>query len=375
MFRLGLIINPLAGVGGPLGRKGSDDLPANIAAPGTRAQQRVERALTEIARRIGADDLTVYGFDGTMGNAALDGIDLPFCSVGETPVQSTRDDTVRAARCLREAAVDLILFAGGDGTARDIYRAVGSDFPVLGLPAGVKMQSGVFAVSPAAAAEILLAMMAGELVDVAPAEVRDIDEEAYRAGSVRSRFFGDLLVPRKGNFLQNTKVGGREVEELVVEEIATAVIESMESDGLYIVGPGTTPRGILQHLGLEGTLLGFDAIRGEQLIAADLNEQQMLALIVEQRANHNGPVRIVITATGGQGYLLGRGNQQLSAEVIRASGIESLVIIATKTKLTELAGRPLLVDTNDVVLDQDLCGFRKVITGYQDAVLYQLSTG
>ena len=306
-----------------------------------------------------------------MGSAAADGLPIELAIVGESPMPSTATDTQAIARRLMAEQVDLLLFAGGDGTARDIQSVVGEGFPTLGLPAGVKMQSGVFAVSPAAVAEIVLAMIAGQWVDVGPAEVRDIDEAAYRAGQVRSRFFGELTVPRVGHFIQHTKVGGVEVEALVVDEIAADVIENMETGTLYFIGPGTTPRGILDALGLDGTLLGFDALVDRQLVQVDLNEEQMLRLLRQ----HGGSAKVVITPTGGQGYLLGRGNQQLSPRVLRVLGIGNVLVIATKTKLTALAGRPLLVDTNDVLLDQALSGYRRVVTGYGDAVLYPVSAG
>ena len=228
------------------------------------------------------------------------------------------------------------------------------------------MHSGVFAVSPQAAGELVNRLIAGQLVDVGLAEVRDIDEQAFRQGRVSSKYYGELLVPVEGRFLQQTKSSGREVEALVIADIAADIIESMDDERVYIIGPGTTTRAVMEQLGLENTLLGVDAIRAGQLLGLDLNEQQLVELI----AQHSQPVSIIVTAIGGQGHIIGRGNQQLSPAVIRAVGTENIIIIATKTKISGLQGRPLLVDSNDPELDQQLAGYRRVVTGYHDAIIY-----
>ncbi|MFA7554371.1 MAG: ATP-NAD kinase family protein [Spongiibacteraceae bacterium] len=366
MFKLGLVVNPLAGIGGPLALKGSDDIvaAAAIAAKDLRSSLRATAALAGIAT---PDKVQIYCFAGAMGESAAAAAGFSPIIIGEALQQhSNAEDTVLAAMALRDSGVDLILFAGGDGTARDVFRGVGSQFPVLGVPAGVKMHSGVYAVSPQAAGDLLNRLIDGLLVHVGLAEVRDIDEQAFRQGRVTSKFYGELLVPTEGHFLQQTKNSGREVEVLVIQDIAADIVESMDDDTLYIIGPGTTTRAIMEQLGLDNTLLGVDVIQSGQLIGNDLNEQQLLACITE----HSGPVKIIITAIGGQGHILGRGNQQLSPSVIRAAGLESIVVVATKTKITELEGRPLLVDSNDPQLDQQLSGYRQVITGYHDAIIY-----
>lgn len=374
MFKLGLVVNPLAGIGGPLALKGSDSTAivdeARRRGMQLRSSARAIEALKSL-QQIG--DIKVYCYAGAMGADAATEAGLAVEIIGHTDKQTTAEDTVTVAKALKRLAVDLIVFVGGDGTARDICRAVGFDFPVLGVPAGVKMHSGVYAVSPQAAGEILIRLINGQLVDIGLAEVRDIDEQAFREGVVKARFYGELLVPQEGRFLQQVKSSGREVEELVLQDIAADIVESMDDDCLYLVGPGTTPRGIMDELGLDNTLLGVDAIVNRTLIGQDLDERALLQL-VEQ---HEGPTKIIITVIGGQGHILGRGNQQISPSVIRAVGIDNIVIIATKTKITELDGRPLQVDTNDPDLDQQLSGYRQVITGYHDAIIYPvgLSSG
>ncbi|MFT6578899.1 MAG: putative polyphosphate/ATP-dependent NAD kinase [Zhongshania sp.] len=377
MFKLGLIVNPLAGLGGPLGMKGSDGLDLSEVPSGDlgRSTARALRCLARIASSQ-SGQLTVYGFAGEMSAQAASGdesdrVGLTFVSVGNAADRSktTPADTQGAALTLLNHGVDLLLFVGGDGTARDIYSAVGTQVPCLGVPAGVKMHSGVYAVSPESAADIVLALMAGGLVELSEQEVRDIDEDAFRAGSVRSKYFGELLVPSIGGFLQHVKSGGREQEELVLADIADHIIESMDPNTLYIIGPGSTTAAVMAQLGLANTLLGFDAIASSALQGGDLNAEQLATLI----AGHSGPIKAIITAIGGQGHILGRGNQQLTPALIRAIGRENFIVIATKTKITALEGRPLLVDSNDPVLDIEWQGYIQVVTGYRDVVMYRVS--
>ncbi len=213
-------------------------------------------------------------------------------------------------------------------------------------------------------------MAQGKWVDAGAEEVRDIDEQAFREGRVSTRHYGELLVPRLGQFLQATKVSGREVEELVVADIAAEVVELMEADTLYFIGPGTTTAAILDELQLANTLLGVDAVCNNVLRGQDLSAIQLEALCQE----HPGEIVIIVTAIGGQGHILGRGNQQLSPAVIRRAGPQNLWVVASKSKLTELGGRPLLVDSNDRELDVAMEGYIRVITGYRDSVLYRVST-
>lgn len=368
MFKLGLIINPIAGIGGPLGLKGSDGELVAAVARSEGAQSKSPQRTAVALQRLTAlkDQFKVFCYGGDMGADVANSLGLQVEVIGYSADQSSAQDTMLAASALKSKSVDLLLFAGGDGTARDIFSAVGSTLPVLGIPAGVKMHSGVFAVSPTAAGAIVELMLRGQLVEISLAEVRDIDEEAFRKGIVRARYFGELMVPREGGFLQQVKSSGREVEALSLQDIAADVVESLEENCLYIIGPGTTTRSIMEDLGLENTLLGVDAILNNELIAVDLNEKSIMQLL----ESHDGSAKIIITAIGGQGHIIGRGNQQISAAVIRKIGVDNLVIVATKTKITELNGRPLLVDSGDLQLDELLSGYRVVITGYHDAIIY-----
>jgi len=374
-LHIGLVVNPLAGLGGSLGLKGSDGQILRDRLASLSAEQR-HRALDRVGRALGplAQAGTAVRFStwaGDMGAEALSSLGLAHRVLGHAAsAGSDAGDTRRAVRALREEGVDLILFAGGDGTARDIFDVIGSSLPVLGIPAGVKMHSGVFAVSPEAAGELLLQLVRGGLVGLRAAEVRDIDEEAFRHDQVRSRFYGEMLVPGEGRYLQHTKVGGRESPELVADDIADWLLEHMEAGRTYLVGPGSTTAAIMAKLALPNTLLGVDAVRDGELLAADADEARLLEVL----AASPGGAAIVVTVIGGQGHVFGRGNQQFSPRVIRQVGLDNVIVVAAKSKIAALEGRPLLVDTNDPALDRELCGWRTVITGYDDKILYRVAT-
>lgn len=370
-LKIGFIVNPLAGLGGSLGLKGSDDLSKSglDLQQQQRSAERAKRALAPLKAYDSQLNFVCWG--GNMGEAVLSSLDLQGEVLGSTQNgPSTSYDTKQAAQLMVAAGVDIIVFVGGDGTARDLYDVVGESLPVLGIPAGVKMHSGVFAVSPEAAGELLGELVKGGLVGLALQEVRDIDEQAFRQNIVRSRYYGEMQVPAEGRFLQHTKIGGVENAELAAADIAAWVVETLEDGCTYILGPGSTTAAIMDELGLPNTLLGVDVIRDSSLLLADANEQDLLTLL-EKTA---GMSRIIVTAIGGQGHVFGRGNQQISAEVIRLLGVNNIDIVAAKSKISALHGRPLLLDTNDPDLDIELSGYRPVITGYQDQILYRLAT-
>lgn len=378
--KLGLIINPWAGIGGPAGLKGSDgaETVAQALDAGIEPQSQKRAAIALQALVPFANALEIVTFAGDMGEtqAREQGFTVEVVGAAEGD-RSTPADSEAAAKAIRAAGADLIVFAGGDGTARNMVNALGDSCPVLGIPAGVKMHSACFAISPKAGGEVLRRLMAGELVDLHQREVRDIDEKSFREGRVSTRYYGELLVPEEGHFLQAVKNAGREVEELAVADIAAEIIEEMaeqDPQTLYIFGPGSTTLAVLSELGGDGTLLGVDLWQGDKLLAADVNAVQIEDAIKSHRSdNRQNPVKIILTAIGGQGHLIGRGNQQLSPAVLKAVGREHLMVVATKTKITELGGRPLLVDSSDPELDETWSGFIPVVTGYRDEILYPLS--
>lgn len=368
-FRLGLLVNPLAGLGGSVALKGSDGVAEEALARGAvpQAPVRAQAVLEQLLPW--RDHIVVFTAAGAMGEEIATRLGFATRLVYQPAMATSASDTEATARAVHEAGADLLLFAGGDGTARDICRAIGLSLPVLGVPAGVKMHSGVFAVTPRAAAEVVQLLLKGELVLIDAADVRDIDESALRAGRVQARHFGEMRVPAEGRYLQQVKCNGKEVEALVLQEIAADVVERMEeAGGTWIIGPGTTPAAVMKLLGLPNTLLGMDVVRDGEVVAADAD-----AATLEQFAR-DGDCHLVITATGGQGMLLGRGNQQLTPAVLRAIGRERMLIVATHEKLTALQGRPLLMDVSDPALEQLLQGFVEVVTGYRSHVLYRLAT-
>lgn len=378
--KLGLIINPWAGIGGPAGLKGSDgaETVERALAAGIRPQSQRRAAIALEALKPYAGQLELVTFADDMGESLARELGFNVVVAGAAQGErSTPEDSESAARAIRDAGADLIVFAGGDGTARNMVNALGDSFPVLGIPAGVKMHSACFAISPKAGGEVLRRLMAGELVDLHQREVRDIDENSFREGRVSTRYYGELLVPEEGHFLQAVKNAGREVEELAVADIAAQIVEEIDElapETLFIFGPGSTTLAVLSELGEKGTLLGVDLWCGGCLLAADVSAPEIEQAIAEHRAvQRDAPVKIVLTAIGGQGHLIGRGNQQLSPKVLRTVGRENLMVIATKTKITELGGRPLLIDSGEPSLDEAWSGFVRVVTGYRDEILYPLS--
>ena len=377
MFRLGLIINPLAGVGGSVALKGSDgaDTVATAFDRGAiaMAEERCAQALTLLEPF--KTQMVIVTVAGVMGGnlAAALGFSNRLLPDVVPLTATTADDTRAAAKALCTHGLDLLLFVGGDGTARDIYAAVGLGPVVLGVPAGVKMQSGVYANSPQAAGRLVSLMIQGALLSLIDAEVRDIDEEAYRQGKVRSRYFGQLRVPADVRYLQQVKCGGLECEALVLDEIAADIMASMDKHGLYIIGAGTTTQAIKRAMGIKGTLLGVDLVLNGELFKADATEQEILAALSVLPVGKTAT--LIITLIGGQGHLFGRGNQQLSPAVIRVIGRDHIWVVASKNKLNMLNGRPILLDTGDQALNHQLSGYMRVITGYEDYVIYPVSDG
>ncbi|MCS6932436.1 MAG: NAD(+)/NADH kinase [Acetobacteraceae bacterium] len=282
--------------------------------------------------------------------------------------ETTAAHTREAAAALKRRGVELILFAGGDGTARDIHAAVGADIPILGIPTGVKMHSAVFGTSPEAASNLaaLFATGPAPAVKLREAEVMDIDEEALRAGRVSARLFGYARTPYERHLVQSAKGGPRD-EEALLEALAEEVAAAMPRGVLHLVGPGTTTQRVLAKLGIAGTLLGVDAVEDGALVARDLSEADCLRLL------DGRPARMLVGVTGGQGFLFGRGNPQFGPEVIRRIGRDNIVILAGRQKLLGLPDRRLYVDTGDPATDAMLAGYARIRSAPGQSTMFPIA--
>ncbi len=373
-MKLGFVINPLAGIGGSVALKGSDgeDIVELALSRGAslKAEKRASVAVQEFSRLAIAEQLVILTAAASMGANVLAAHGLP-CEVLYTAEEGTTSaDTKNVIRLFVQEGVDLIVFVGGDGTARDVLdilsKELHSAIPVVGIPAGVKIHSAVYAVTPSQAGELINLLILGEPMSLHEARVMDLDEDAFREGEVIARCYGYLSVPVDDTRMQLTKQGGINHHEIAVQDIATDVIESMEPDTYYLIGSGSTTAEIMNQLSLDNTLLGIDIVYNQALIASDVDEQAILKTINEH------PVKIVVTVIGGQGHVFGRGNQQLSADVIRRVGQENIIIVATNDKLRSLDKRPMISDTGDPDLDRQLAGLYPVVTGYQQQTLYRM---
>jgi predicted polyphosphate/ATP-dependent NAD kinase len=353
---IGLIVNPVAGMGGSVGLKGTDgDSYARALAMGAEpvSPARTREFLSHIGCR---DRIRLLVAPGPMGADCAETVGLEHEIVGELAAEPAAEDTRRIAREMLQAGAELIAFAGGDGTARDIADAVDLRVPVIAIPSGVKVYSSVFAYSPRAAAELLDAFVEG--AGVSEEEVLDIDEDAFRAGRVDSRHYGFLIVPEVDRLLQAGKEspGMTGSTEEAKREIGAAIVEQMRPQTLYLLGSGTTIRAIADELGVDKTLLGVDAIVDKQLIGRDLNERSILELL-----DRYAQAVIIVTPLGGNGFIFGRGNTQFTPSVLRRVGRDNIVVVANREKLLKLSS--LHVDTGDPELDEDLAGYMDVIVG------------
>lgn len=376
-LKVGLVVNPFAGIGGAMGLKGSDgkEIREKALSKGAvqKSPERVRAALEVLfeGQPSAKHDVRWFSASGLMGGDILESFGVqPTICYQPSLVQTEADDTKAAISQLMKEKVDLILFAGGDGTARDLASVIqDEELPVIGIPAGVKIHSGVYAIHPRAAGEVARMVLSGELTTLRAADVMDIDESAFREGQVKARRFGELMVPGELEYMQAVKVGGKESDELVLTDIADDVIESMEDDALYIMGSGSTVAAIMERTGLENTLLGVDAVVNGELIGQDLSASELLALQEKYEQPH-----LVITLIGGQGHLLGRGNQQLSPELLKHIQREHVHIVATKDKLKSLGGRPLIVDSGNSSVDDLWAGLIGVTTGYHDRTMVTIAS-
>ncbi|WP_372424383.1 ATP-NAD kinase family protein [Salinarimonas chemoclinalis] len=368
---IGVIVNPIAGMGGRVGLKGTDGADALArarslgATPASHA--RAVRALAKLAPLAGRFRLLACA--GAMGadacrEAGLDPEILPVSIADDT----TGEDTRAAAAALAARRVDLLLFAGGDGTARDVLDGIGERVPLLGIPTGVKMHSAVFAASPEAAGNIARLVAEGDArVRFREAEVMDLDEAGLAENRVSARLHGVARAPVERALMQAGKASAQASDEDALDAFARGFAARMERGRLYVLGCGTTLRRIKRAIGFEGTLLGVDVAIDGRALALDVTEERLARLVTGARAT------IVVGVTGGQGFLFGRGNQQIGPPVIRAVGRENIVVVTGVAKLVGLDPPVLRVDTGDPVLDHDLAGYIRVETAPGQSTMMRIA--
>jgi len=261
--------------------------------------------------------------------------------------------------------LDLLLFAGGDGTARDIAGCVGDSLPVLGIPAGVKMYSGVFATTPQAAGLLAYQFLRSTARSTRQSEVVDVDESQVGRAGIEPSLFGYLASPQDARLLQGRKLRSPPSEAVQVQAIVEGVVEDMEADCLYLVGPGSTTWALKQRMGAGGSVLGVDAYRAGELVAQDATASDL------ERLTTGRPARALVTCIGGQGHIFGRGNQQFSARVLLAVGREHVTVLATPHKIAGLQGRPFIADVADARAAARMTGYVKVVSGYRSEAYYR----
>jgi len=401
--RLGFIINPIAGLGGRVGLKGTDGRAEEAMALGARplASRKAGRALAGLQENRSCRNRSGQAQQGKTQQVKTQQVKTQQVKIQQVKTQQVEggvqiltppgamgedvaraagfspqvvemcvaektsgSDTIAAAKKIKRLGGELILFVGGDGTARDICFALGDNFPVIGVPAGVKIHSPVFARTPEAAGELAWLFLGQDSFPVLEQEVLDIDESAYARGRVSTKLYGYLQVPDAGNQMQNRKAGTPLSQRASQNLISLSLIDAMEKDIFYLVGPGTTTRPVLSNLELDHTLLGVDVVQNRQLVKKDASERQILEII------EGHPFKIIITPIGGQGYLFGRGNLQISPRIIKLAGKENILVGATLEKIGTLRGAPFLVDTGDRKTDLLLAGYIRVVTGYRREMIY-----
>lgn len=365
---LGFIVNPIAGMGGRVGLKGTDgeetlrkalELGAEPIAP-ARAMETLKGLrsinhaieLVTCSKEMGEDEAKECGFTPTVVGSI-------------TPGKTTNTDTKNAVREMMKLEVDLIVFVGGDGTARDVCSVVKTDMPVLGVPAGVKVHSAVFAIDPEGATRIITTFVRTGL-PFTKAEVMDIDEDAFRMGRVSAKLFGYMLVPFEVDLVQPTKISSPFTDDEKANQLAIAkyMVENMKPDTIYVLGPGTTVQAVAEVLKIRKSLLGVDLVKNGKLIGFDVNERQILSKIKDEEA------KVIVTPIGGQGFIFGRGNQQISPAVLRAIRKENVIVISTHSKLQGL--RKLRVDTGDPEIDKWFKGYIRVVTDYREEQMMEV---
>jgi predicted polyphosphate/ATP-dependent NAD kinase len=375
-MKIGFIINPIAGMGGKVGLKGTDGVIKRAINLGAQpiALEKARETLTEFIRNITSDKpVDWYTCSGEMGekvlkNSSIANQHIIYRFGGR---ETTAKDTKNACKEFLKVPVDLVLFCGGDGTARDIFSIIGKNIPLLGIPSGVKMHSGVFGITTDATAKMLHEFIDGRLT-IGDVEIMDLDETRYRKGEWNIKLFGIAQGIIEPTYIQVGKASFESLDENVIrDELAEHIADEMDAhaDRLFLFGSGGTIEYIAKKIGVTNTLLGIDAVYQKKVVGEDLNEKQLLELLTMYPR-----VKLILSPIGAQGFILGRGNLQLSPKVIRKIGIDNIIIVSTPAKI---AATPFIrVDTGDKKLD---AAFKKheffmVVIGYRLSRVVKIQT-
>lgn len=371
MKKIGLIVNPIAGMGGKVALKGTDGFQtlkqAQHLGAVAEAPQKAKLTLNYLAPI--RSQVTVLTCAGSMGEdvCKLSGLATVVVYNDSDNKETTWEDTEAAAKAIIEQGAELLLFAGGDGTARNICRAVGKTVPVLGIPAGVKIQSAVFSCDPISAGLLAAKWIKGECNTYQEREVLDLDEEEYRSGHISAQLYGYMNVPYDNRFIQDAKdstflIGD---EDKNLTSAAEYVVEHLKKDCYYAVGSGSQAKSVSRLLKIDYEVLGVDIIRNGELIEKDVTEQLLWAYAQE------GNLRIIVSPIGGQGFIFGRGNHQFSARVLQKVGKENITIIASMAKLKSIKSKRLHIDCGEIPVDSSLKGYYKIVSGYGHITVMQ----
>ena len=369
---IGVIINPIAGVGGRAGFKGSDTIAHIPDALGRGGVQNAHTLMQTVIDTIipHADKVQFLTVAGHMGAAVLHGLDYRCVPVqgGDTAlakgVMTTAQHTVQACSQFW-GKCDMVVFAGGDGTARDMMQTYDFKTPVLGVPAGVKMQSGVFATTAREAGLVLKHFIEGRVPSYMDCDVMDLDENALQHDILTPRYYGYMKVPHIPQYIQSAKCRPPQGDTVYIRAIANHMQSVLQSDNIYIVGAGKTTYSCLQHIGLQGSLLGVDVVHGGKLVLKDASIRD-----INTYCQNRTVAGIIVGCIGGQGIILGRGNQQIPPHIIRQVGKQNVIVVATPHKLSSLQNKPLRVDTGDRQLDRHFNGYITVINGFGHTSIY-----
>lgn len=369
MKKIGLLINPIAGMGGRVGLKGTDGADiVKLAQERGAIPESSTKAIKALKQLLPLrDELLFLVAQGSMGEMAVREVGLRYDVVYEAGAETHSVDSIQLLDKFRAMDVELVLFAGGDGTAGDVAKGIGLSIPVVGIPTGVKIHSPVFAITPEAAGQLALDYLTDSVLGLIEKEVIDIEETAFRRDEIVTEVFGYLTVPDNEAQLQNLKSPSPQDEADAQVSAALQVIDEMEDGVYYIVGSGSTTSRVLEELGIIGTQLGVDIIKDGELVAKDVYETEIMTIIGDQ------PTKLIVTPMGGQGYLFGRGNQQLSDKVLARIEKEDIIIVSTHGKINTLYGRPLWVYTGDAAIDEKLSGYYKIVLGYGRYAIYKVT--